>query len=189
MTQSTAVQIGIRSPRATDGAAMWRLAEESGSLDLNSAYSYLILCRHFSSTCLVAETENVLVGFLTGYLLPEQPDTVFVWQIAVAPQARRTGLGRRMVESLLDRLGPSGIRYLQATVTPSNEASRNLFRSIARNHGVGCEESEFFPAALFPDRGGGAHEPEMLLRLGPFAAARLEKQNDLKGGQQKERGA
>lgn len=149
---------------------MWHLARRSPGLDLNSPYTYLILCRHFSRTCLVAQAPEGLAGFVTGYLLPDRSDTLFVWQIAVASTHRRTGLGRRMVDSLLTGLVPLGIRHLQATVTPGNRASLALFSSVARDLGVECRESPLFPAEMFPaeDNPSSPHEPELLLQLGPF---------------------
>lgn len=150
---------------------MWQLTSQSPALDLNSTYSYLLLCRHFSQTCLVAEcgSDLPLAGFVTGYLPPGHPDTLFVWQIAVAADARRTGLGRRLIDALLDRLLPTGVRFLQATVSPGNQASRALFRSVARDRGVHLQESAFFDETLFPaEAGSPMHEPEMLLQLGPF---------------------
>lgn len=149
---------------------MWDLARQAPGLDLNSAYSYLILCRHFPETCVVAGSGRTLAGFLTGYLPPGRDDTVFVWQIAVAPGARRGGLGRRLIEALLDRLHPAGVRFLEATVSPGNQASLALFRAVARDHHVQYTESPFFEAEDFPTDGAGAapHPPEMLLRLGPF---------------------
>jgi L-2,4-diaminobutyric acid acetyltransferase len=162
--------VRIRTPRDSDGAQIWRLARESQTLDLNSPYSYLLLCRHFPETCLVAESEGNLTGFVTGYRPPGRDDTVFIWQIAVASHSRRTGLGRQLVDSLLARLTPAGVRFLEATVAPGNHSSRSLFFSVARDNRVPCTESPFFGRELFPAAGEGAspHEPELLLRLGPF---------------------
>ena len=149
---------------------MWHLASRSPGIDLNSPYTYLILCRHFSRTCLVARASEGLAGFVTGYLLPDRTDTLFVWQIAVASTHRRTGLGRRLVDSLLTDLVPLGIRHLQATVTPGNEASLALFSAVARDNGVECRRSPFFSAEMFPaeDDPSSPHQPEWLLHLGPF---------------------
>jgi L-2,4-diaminobutyric acid acetyltransferase len=148
---------------------MWHLASRSPGLDLNSPYTYLILCRHFSRTCLVARAPEGLAGFVTGYLLPDRTDTLFIWQIAVASTHRRTGLGRRLVDSLLTDLVPLGIRHLQATVTPGNEASLALFSAVARDYGVECRRSPFFSAEMFPAQDPASpHQPELLLHLGPF---------------------
>ena len=47
--------IVFRPPRTEDGKTLWEITKTSGTLDLNSVYHYLIMCRHFSKTCIVAE--------------------------------------------------------------------------------------------------------------------------------------
>jgi len=88
-----------------------------------------------------------------------------VWQIGVATHARGRGLGRALLHALLDRLAPTGVRYLEATVTPSNTASLRLFRGVAADAGAACVESLYFPTDQFP--AGEVHEEEHLLRIGP----------------------
>jgi L-2,4-diaminobutyric acid acetyltransferase len=162
---STGDPIVFRHPEIRDGLSIWRLIQEAGTLDLNSTYAYLMVCRDFSETCIVAEHDGHVVGFVTGYRPPRKQDTVFVWQIGVAPNAR----GRRLASEVLDRLIASeackGVRYLDTNVTPSNEASRALFGSLARRLNAPIEELEGFESSLFPEP---SHEPERLLRIGPF---------------------
>jgi L-2,4-diaminobutyric acid acetyltransferase len=114
----------------------------------------------------VAEEGGELLGAVIGFRPPDAPDTLFVWQIMVAERGRNRGLGRRMLLWLARHNAAPGVRYLAATVTPSNQASQRMFRGFARAVGAACEESLLFPAALFP---GGGHEEERLFRIGPFA--------------------
>lgn len=158
-------------PDASDGADMWALAREAGTLDLNTPYYYLTFAGVFDDTCIVAKSDaGKVVGFIAGFRPPRQPDTLFVWQIATAPSYRGRGIAHKMLRDLLSRLAEDGVRYLNATVTPSNEASDRMFRSFAERTGAPCEESLFFPADYFPE---GDHEEERLLRIGPFAAGAL----------------
>lgn len=167
MSTPTGTRTTLRPPRVYDGATLWRLAKETG-MDLNSPYSYLLMCTHFSGTCLVAEMDGEPVGFVTAYRPPTHPDTVFVWQIAVAPKARRTGLARSLIQSLLKSPACSSVRFLEATVTESNLASAGLFRSIADELGTQCSQSTMFETSHFPVNQGQAHDAELLLRIGPF---------------------
>jgi len=162
----------LRQPTQADGTAVWVLVDELGSLDRNSTYAYLLLCRDFSETCILAEDggSGALLGFIMGYRLPAQPDTVFVWQVAVSEKARGQGLASRLLDGLLLSDGCRGVRYLESTVTPSNTASRALFGALARRLDTKLVESSGFPAESFPT---GDHEPEPRLRIGPFDAARL----------------
>ncbi len=157
----------FRHPEVPDGLAIWQLIGEAGTLDQNSTYAYLTLCRDFADTCLVACRDDRLQGFVTGYIPPRHPDTIFVWQIGVAPDARGEGLAGKLLQQLLQSKACAGVRYMITNVTPSNAPSRALFQGLARRLDAPLEEDEGFPATLFPEPG---HEPECLLRIGPFKA-------------------
>jgi L-2,4-diaminobutyric acid acetyltransferase len=146
---------------------VWQLVVDTGTLDRNSGYTYLLLCRDFSDTSIVAEDGDDLAGFVTAYRIPSEPDTLFVWQVGVAEKARGEGLAGRMLERLLRSTGCRGVRFLETTVTASNTASRALFRSLARRLDAALVELEGFPSTLFPEEG---HEAEPRLRIGPFDA-------------------
>lgn len=154
----------FHAARRGDGAALWRLVKDAGTLELNSAYFYLIFAEHFGATCLIAEQDDEAVGGVVAYRLSQRPDTVFVWQIGVAAPLRGRGLGLRLLQELLALPGCDGVRYLEASVTLDNIASQKLFRALAREHGAPCEQREFFSADMFPV----PHQAEVLFRVGPL---------------------
>ena len=158
----------FRTAVLADASAIWRLVGETGVLDRNSAYLYLLLCRDFADTCLVAERDSQLVGFVTAYRPPAQPETLFVWQVGVCESMRRQGLGLRMLTELTNLAAKRGaVRFLEMTISPSNRASRRLFESLARRLETSLAEldGEGFSASDFP---AGGHEPEPRLRIGPL---------------------
>lgn len=156
----------LRAPEERDGEAIWRLVKQSGALDVNSAYLYIMLSSYFQSTCAIAELGSKPVGFVTGFRPPERFDTWFVWQIAVDKEARGQGLARRLLDHVLAREENRGIRFLEATISPSNKASQSLFLGFARDRHASCQVSEGFPEELFPLEGN--HEDEKLFQIGPF---------------------
>ena len=158
----------LRPASVDDAAAIWRHVAGSPVLDTNSPYAYLLLCDLFRDTCVVAERTGDIVGFVAAVRPPRRPDTVFVWQIGVAEAERGSGLGGRLLDALLGLAGCTGVRYLEATVTPSNDASQALFRSLARRRRVDCEVRSHYPEELFPRQPGASHEAEDLFRIGPF---------------------
>ena len=156
-------------PTIRDGAEMWRLARDSQALDLNSPYMYLLGASHFAETSIVARAGDSTVGFGFGYRRPDSPDTLFVWQIAVAPPWRGCGIAQAMLTELTNRLRPAGCRFLEATVTPDNRPSAALFTGFARALGLPLDNR----TVLFSDRdfpAGTPHQPEVLYRIGPFPA-------------------
>jgi L-2,4-diaminobutyric acid acetyltransferase len=155
----------FRPPKTDDGKYFWEIAKASKTLDVNSIYHYLIMCRHFGKTCLAAEKQGRVVGFITAYIPPGSPDTVFVWQVAVDEKERGQGLGVQMLVTLFKKLKILNIKHLDATITPSNQASVKLFMAVARELKSSFEfEKEFFPAVNF---GENIHEPEILFHIGP----------------------
>lgn len=152
----------LRQPTRSDGHALHQLIAACPPLDLNSAYAYLLLCEHYAPTCVLAQSGSQLAGAITGYRHPQRPDTLFVWQVAVAADFRRQALAARMLQHVFAR---DGYRYLETTISPDNAASHNLFQQFAQRHQVACNIKPFFAAADF---GAGNHQEEPLYRLGPW---------------------
>jgi L-2,4-diaminobutyric acid acetyltransferase len=125
----------------------------------------MLVCSHFKETSVVVEEEGGIVGLVSGYLDPEQSDTLFVWQVAVDVSVRGQGVALKMLQSLLKRERLEGIRYIETTISPSNAASQNLFKRLAATLETEITEQPYFEQNLF---GGEAHEDEHLFRVGPF---------------------
>ncbi|MFD8372671.1 diaminobutyrate acetyltransferase [Streptomyces sp. NPDC059688] len=160
----------IDRPAMTDGATLWRLAKDSKTLDLNSSYSYLLWCRDFAGTSAVARgADGEPVGFITGYVRPDRPRTLLVWQVAVDSAHRGHGIAAALLDGLTARLtAERGITEVETTITPGNTASERLFTSFAARHGAQVDREVLFGADLFPD---GPHDPEVLYRIGPLTAS------------------
>ncbi|MET8717840.1 diaminobutyrate acetyltransferase [Streptomyces sp. NPDC004735] len=159
--------LSIDTPRVEDGAAIWRIARDSEVLDLNSSYSYLLWCRDFAATSVVARDENGdPIAFVTGYIRPDRPETLVVWQVAVDRAHRGKGLAATLLDALTARVASDqGLTSVETTITPDNTASDRLFTSFAQRHDVPLEHEVLFDGALFP---GEKHLPEVLYRIGPF---------------------
>lgn len=159
-------QLILRQMKRQDGAALHELVASCPPLDLNSRYAYLLLCHHHAETSVIAESDGAVVGAITAYIPPAQPDTLFVWQVAVAPQMQGQGLGARMLDHLAQRcIAHGSLRWLETTISPGNDPSRKLFTSFARRHGAGCTTATLFSAIEFGESG---HEEECLYKIGPW---------------------
>jgi L-2,4-diaminobutyric acid acetyltransferase len=138
-------------------------------LDRYATYLYLLLCDHFADSCAVAEHGEQIVGFVTSYRKPSQPDTLFVWQVASAPSVRGRGLAAALLDDVLSRPAQRAICYLETTVTADNHASRRLFAGLARRLDAPLRELPGYGAELF----AMTHPAEPLLRLGAFPRRKL----------------
>ena len=143
------------------------MVRDSGALDINSQYAYLLLCDHFASTCVVAcDPRNKPVAFVAAYLPPSKRDTIFVWQIGVDAGWRKQGLAKRLLQQLLQLPACAGVRFMEATVTSSNAASKRLFTALARELPAKLEISAGYEAHHFSAE--TSHEAEELFRIGPL---------------------
>jgi L-2,4-diaminobutyric acid acetyltransferase len=160
----------IRPPTLRDGVAVHDLIRSCPPLDINSLYCNLLQCTHFASTCAIAidgvDGESVL-GWLSAHRPPTDPETLFVWQVAVAPAARRTGLAHALLDDILAREACRGVVRVGASVTATNVASLGFFESFARRWGSHVElapwldESEAF---------GSRHDSEWSIRIDEIQA-------------------
>lgn len=162
--------IDLRRPSVLDAPAVAELVRRCPPLDMNSLYCNLLQCSHFADCAVVADCCGKLVGSVTGYRLPERPDVLFIWQVAVLELARGQGLARRMLQHLLARSCHADVRYLETTITAENRASWRLFQGLAGEMGWNQEKSRLFDSQR---DFAGAHPSEYLLRLGPMVASNV----------------
>ncbi|OHV11930.1 diaminobutyrate acetyltransferase [Kushneria phosphatilytica] len=159
------IPLFIRPPSTDDGWGIYELIKSCPPLDVNSAYAYLLLATQFRDRCAVATTtDGEIVGFVSGYVKTNAPDTYFLWQVAVGEKARGKGMARRLVEAVLKREHQADVRHLETTITPDNEASWGLFRRLAQRWQAPLNSREYFSEEQL----GGEHDPENLVRIGPF---------------------
>jgi L-2,4-diaminobutyric acid acetyltransferase len=166
--------ITFRTPEVGDGTEIWRLVRELDALELNSAYSYLMFCKFFPKTCVIAELDGEVAGFVFAFRPQTASDTVFVWQVGVDNTLRGRGVGIALLHTLLVREECRDVRFLEATVTPSNMPSQALFRKLARRLDTQCHVSPCFSSDQFP---GNEHEDELLFRIGPFESIGKRRSN------------
>ncbi|MCJ2187162.1 diaminobutyrate acetyltransferase [Novosphingobium sp. 2638] len=165
---AAAPDLVLRSPTAEDGPAITALIAACPPLDPNSAYCNLLQCSDFADTCVVAEVNGRIAGWISAYRLPSHPERIFVWQVAVDTSARGLGLGGRMLDELAARPAVRGATTLTTTITEANPASWALFTAFARRHGAELTKSERFTRdAHF----AGAHDTEWQASIAPLPSA------------------
>lgn len=162
---SNGEELLIRRPTALDGAAVHRLIAQCPPLDRNSLYCNLIQCSHFSASCALAECEGEVVGFVSGHILPADPETLFIWQVAVSAAMRGQRLGRDLILHILARREQKAVRWIETTITDENAASWAMFKSLAASLRTSFARSVLFDRDLHL---AGQAPTENLMRIGPF---------------------
>lgn len=171
-TPGTDSEFAITAPALGHGGGMWRVARDSGALDLNTSYAYLLFARDFAATSRVAVQDGQVVGFVTGYLRPDAPDRLFVWQVAVDEAMRGHRVAARMLDALI--ADHPAVRWVETTITDDNTASRRLFTSFAERHGTQLTTESLFEEHHFPD----GHEAEPLRLIGEIPPGRRATNGD-----------
>ncbi|MCB1405413.1 MAG: diaminobutyrate acetyltransferase [Rhodobacteraceae bacterium] len=151
----------LRRPTPADGAQIWGLVRACAPLDENSMYCNLIQADHFRDTCVVAELDGEIVGWISGHMIPNS-DVFFVWQVAVSPRARGLGLGKTMLKHLLSRDACAGAEALKTTITKDNMASWALFRSFASAIGGRLHDAPHYQREAHFD---GHHDTEHMVTI------------------------
>ncbi|WP_238593796.1 diaminobutyrate acetyltransferase [Endozoicomonas atrinae] len=121
-------------------------------------YCNLLQCTDFSRTSIIAESnDGDIIGFISGYIAPESPETLFIWQVALDQRYRGKGVASQMLSRLFNR--NEALQSLKTTISPSNAPSQKLFQTFFENHGMTVETIEHFKAGVHLD---SDHEDEIL---------------------------
>ncbi len=166
------MKLVTRIPHIEDGKGVYTLIKNSPPLDVNSEYLYILMCDHFRGSSVVAEVDGKIIGVITGYILPEEPDTLFVWQVCVDGDYRGKKIPNFMFENLLSRENLSIIQKIKTTVSPSNLASKAMFEKLTKKLETQIKTEPYIEKEHFSD---GGHEEEPVLTIGPFTKENKEK--------------
>lgn len=165
----------LRAPTSEDGSDVWKLIQDSGPLDENSMYCNTLQCDQFGDTCVIAELDGQIVGWVSAFIEPSDPEFLFIWQVAVDSKARGMGVARRMLEHLLAREVCAGVTHLRTTITADNEASWALFNSFADRMDAEIEREPHYERDKHFE---GRHATEYMVTIGEFDASEARAEDD-----------
>jgi L-2,4-diaminobutyric acid acetyltransferase len=157
-------EVIYRIPQKEDGKKIHSLVKGTGVLDVNSEYLYLLQSTHFKNTCSVAEADNEIVGFISGYIHPENPEVLFIWQVGVDSEFRGQSIAKNLLTHIIDRELLTDVKYIYTTISPSNISSQKFFEKFANSYKAEIVQETMFELKDFND----AHEDEVLYKIGPF---------------------
>ena len=102
-------------------------------------YIYWIMIEYFQSLCFTAHVDDKVIGFICA-LHSSEKNTVFIWQLAVNDNYRRTGTARLLCEKIIKYTEENNIRSLQFTISDKNNASISFFSRLAKYYDKSIEE-------------------------------------------------
>jgi ribosomal protein S18 acetylase RimI-like enzyme len=125
-----------------DLPAVYRLGTRCFGLE-DKPYNYWTVAevadhvQNSADLCFVAEDAGTVVAFALAapsYEIFE--NTGHLEWLAVAPEHRRDGLARKLIDAVVDTLRAQGRDDVVADVSSKNEASRKLFASAGFDEGI-----------------------------------------------------
>jgi L-2,4-diaminobutyric acid acetyltransferase len=120
-------KINVRTVCQDDFLDIYNFVSICKPLENYAEHFYKIMFRYFGNSCLVAEYNNKIVGFLLGFRSQVDNTTFFIWQIGVYSYYRGKEIGKVLVEELEKVAKKLGCKRIEVTVDPTNLASQKLF--------------------------------------------------------------
>lgn len=100
-------------------------------------YEVVSLYANERDNCLVADRDGAVVGFALGSILEKRGEPwtygYLLW-LGVDPERTRRGLGRRLIEGLMERFIAAGARMMLVDTEADNEAAVALFHRVGFDH-------------------------------------------------------
>jgi L-2,4-diaminobutyric acid acetyltransferase len=173
MPEKEGLDFKIRNVKVEDIKEVYKLLVANRPyVGLNSRYTYFLLAKDFSDTCVVVEHKGKIIAFSSGYIPPSRRDTFFNWETVVHRDYRGHSLQKRM---LLHQIKTTSAKFFEGTVNPSNEVSKRNFCELARLLNTKCQKKVLFNEEDFENDG---HETEVLYRIGPISQTNIKQLPD-----------
>lgn len=130
----------IRPLKIDDADKITELFKELTDVPVN--FQPEILINNKAIYCRVLESEGDVIGFasLTTYPVPTKGMVGRIEDVVISNLYRGGGLGRKMMEDLIDIAKKEKLEYLNLTANSSRVAARNLYESM----GFQIAETDFF---------------------------------------------
>jgi ribosomal protein S18 acetylase RimI-like enzyme len=121
--------------------------------------------QHFTGTSWIAEdADGHLLGFLVGFISPDDPETGYVHVVGTNPNRRRQGIGAALYRRFFDDVASHGGRRVTAITWPGNRVSVAFHRSIGFRVVDGPGTQNLYGTPAFPDYDGDGEDRAVLVR-------------------------
>lgn len=96
----------------------------------SSERAHPIFFYELGEQALIAEEDGEVVGFLLGFVSPQDPPTAYIHLVGINPDHRRLGVGKQLYERFAERAGTAGVTKIKAITTVGNEGSVRFHEAL-----------------------------------------------------------
>jgi hypothetical protein len=140
--------VRFRRPTEADHGPIVRLVDEWWGGRRMSGLLQRMWFQHFTGTSWIAEDDaGRLLGFLIGFISPDDPEVGYVKMIATNPNRRRRG-----------------VRQVMAITWPGNRASVAFHRSVGFRLTDGPKTQNLYGSPAFADYDGDGEDRVLFIR-------------------------
>jgi GNAT superfamily N-acetyltransferase len=107
--------------------------------------------QHFCGTSWVVEAAGRPIGFLVGFISPDDATLAYVHMIATDPNQRRRGLGRELYERFIGDVSARGVTRVRAITWPGNRTSVAFHGAIGFRPVEGPGSMNLYGTPAYPD--------------------------------------
>ncbi len=113
-----------------DAAVLGRVAADVFDEPVDEALAAELLADPRHHLAVAVDSQGMVVAMATAvhYVHPDKPAELWINEVGVAPERRGFGLGRRLLELLLDHGRSLGCREAWVLTHADNHAARRLYR-------------------------------------------------------------
>jgi diaminobutyrate acetyltransferase len=119
----------IVNPSKKEFMDVQKFVGKCNGLVQHPGHFYKILTEYFGGSFFVAKENGKIVGFTFGFQSQEDEDIFFMWQIGVDRNQRKKGIGKALVDKVIEYAEDNDCKKVHATVETKNRPSQKLFES------------------------------------------------------------
>jgi GNAT superfamily N-acetyltransferase len=120
---------------------------------------------HFRGTSWIVESaDGRLLGFLVGFVSPDDPAEAYVHMVGTNPNHRKHGVGRALYERFFGDARASGVRRVSAVTWPGNQISVRFHTAMGFRPDDGPGTQRLYGTVAYPDYDGEGEDRVRFVR-------------------------
>ena len=123
----------IRRVKEEDFFEIMNLASKCNPIPIERDSIYHLFTRYFADTCLVAEKDNKIVGYILGFFSQQDKTVAYIHNICVSPDFRRKKIGSSLYQKFFQNMKKKKCQRVFLIINPVNRLSICYHESLGFN--------------------------------------------------------